>query len=317
MYKMKKLSIILVIAMCLSLFFSVSVFAASKTAINWHGVKTYATKSIQVYKNTKTTTSSGTIYNGDCITIKSYDDSSKRFNVTYPVTNGKSKGATATGYIKASVIGYNLSNYPNKTWNIAYGFDVKGYTRSSIFNKSLTFSEGTTICEFGGSGDYISVVGKVSGTYYLVYVKKSDVRKVPSMSTSKTYKITSKLNSNYVLDVDNGSKENGANIQLYKWNGTSAQVFKFNESGNKYYRITNYNSNKEVARKEANVVQWSCADVWSIAEDNNGYIIIVPASNKNICMDVTGGKVANRTNIQLYKINNTDSQRFKLVEVKK
>lgn len=312
----RKVSLILALVFMFSTFFSVNVFAANKTAMSWQGVKTYATKSMNVYKNTKTTTSSGQIYNGDCITIKSYDDTSKRFSVDYKVTSGKNKGATATGYIKASDIGYNLSNYPNKTWKVAYGFDVKGYTRSSKFDKYLTFTEGTTICEFGSSGDYMSVVGKVSGTYWLVYMKKSDVRKVPSISTSKTYKITSKLNKNYVLDVTGGSKNNGANIQLYKWNGTSAEVFKFNKDTN-YYRITNYNSNAEVARKESNVVQWSCNHVWTIAEDNDGYIIIVPSSNRNICMDVTGGKVANGTNIQLYKINNTDSQKFKLIEVEK
>lgn len=243
----------------------------------------------------------------------------KKFNVTYPVTSGKNSGATATGYIKASDIGYSLSNYPSKTWSVAYGFDVKGYTRSSKFNKCLTFTEGTTICQFGSSGDYISAVGKVSGSYWLVYVKKADVRKVPSISDSKTYKITSKLNKNYVLDVDNASKENSANIQLYKWNGTSAQVFSFdNKSNGKYYRITNYNSKKYVCRSSDNVVQWFSDDCWwYIAEDNDGYILLTPSSNKNCSMDVSGGKVANGTNIQLYKNNNTDSQKFKLIEVQK
>lgn len=315
----RKLSLILALVLMLSTLFSVNVFAASKTAVSWQGVKTYATKSIKVYKNTKTTTSSGTIFDGDCITIKSYNDSSKRFNVTYKVTSGKNKGATATGYIKASDIGYSLSSYPSKTWNVAYGFDVKGYTRSSQFNKCLTFTEGTTICQFGSSGDYMSVVGKVSGTYWLVYVKKSDVRKIPTISTSKTYKITSKLNTNYVLDVANASKDNGANIQLYKWNGTSAQVFNFDSKSNgKYYRMTNYNSRKYVCRYSDNVVQWFSDDCWwYIAEDNDGYISLVPSTNKNCCMDVAGGKVANGTNIQIYANNNTDSQKFKLVEVKK
>jgi len=184
------LSILLVCVLMLSTIFSVNILAASKTALSWKGVKTYATKSIKVYKNTTTTTSSGTIYDGDCITINSYNQSSKRFNVTYPVTTGKNKGATAIGYIKASDIGYNLSNYPSKTWEVALGFEIKGYTRSSKFNKCLTFPEGTTICQFGSNGDYISVVGKVSGAYWLVYMKKVDVRKVPSISTSKTYKLT-------------------------------------------------------------------------------------------------------------------------------
>lgn len=312
----KKVSVLMALVLMMSTIFSVNVLAASKTVMSWQGVKTYATKSIKVYKNTKTTTSSGTIDNGDCITIKNYNASSKRFNVTYPVTRGGNKGATATGYIKASDIGYSLSNYPSKTWEVATGFEIKGYTLSSKFNKCLTFSEGTTICQFGDSGDYISAVGKVSGSYWLVYVKKSDVRKVPSISTSKTYKITSKLNKNYVLDVDNASKENGANIQLYKWNGTSAQVFKFANSYGRY-KITNYNSNKQIDYYLDNVEQCSGGYHWYIAEDNSGYMVMVPVFQENYCMDVAGGKVANGTNIQLYKNNNTDSQRFKLFEVKK
>ena len=312
----RKLSKVLALFLLLSTAFSFNVFSASKTALSWSGVKTYATKSIKVYKNTKTTTSSGTIYDGDCITIKNYNNSSKRFNVNYKVTSGKNKGATATGYIKASDIGYNLSNYPNKTWEVATGFSVKGYTRSSKFNKSLTFLQKTTICEFGSTGDYISVVGKVSGTYWLVYVKKSDVRKVPSISTSKTYKITSKLNKNYVLDVAGGSKDNGVNIQLYKWNGTSAQVFNFKRVNNGHYTITNYGSGKQVVMQGSNVCQWKSASWWSIAEDNDGCLIFYYPQNK-LYLDVKGGKVGNGNNMQGYNFNNTDSQKFELAEVKK
>lgn len=314
----RKLSKVLALFLLLSTASSFNVFSASKTALSWSGVKTYATKSIKVYKNTKTTTSSGTIYDGDCITIKNYNDSSKRFNVNYKVTSGKNKGATATGYIKASDIGYNLSNYPSKTWKVAIGFDVKGYTRSAKFNKTLCFTEGTQICEFGSSGEYISVVGKVSGTYWLVYIKKSDVRKVPSISTSKTYKITSKLNKNYVLDVENGSKANGANIQLYKWNNTSAQVFSFeHDTWGDMYRIVNKKSNLFIGVYESNIYQTVTKKSWFyIAEDNSGYLILKDWKSNKV-VDVAGGKVTNGTNIQLYKNNNTDSQKFELIEVKK
>lgn len=316
--KMKrKLSLLLALVLMLSTLFSVNVLSASKTEVNWQGVKTYATKEIKVYKNTKTSSSSGKIYDGDCIIINSYDKSSKKFNVKYLVTTGKNKGATATGYIKASDIGYSLSNKAKKTWNIASGFEIKGYTLSSKFNKALTFAQGTTIYEFGSKNDYISVFGKVSGTYWLVYIKKSDVRKVPSISTSKTYRIASKLNKNYVLDVSGGSKDNGANIQLYKWNKTSAQVFKFSNAKNGAYHIANYNSKKYIICDYNNVCQWNINDSWYIAEDNDGYLIIVTTSGTGFCIDVNGGKVSNGTNIQVYKQNNTASQRFKLIEVNK
>ncbi|MGN0487220.1 MAG: RICIN domain-containing protein [Acutalibacteraceae bacterium] len=313
----KKISVILVLVLLFLTVFSVNVFAASNTVLSWSGVKTYATKSINVYKTSGTTKSSGEIDNGDCITIKSYHESSKRFVVTYTVTRGKNKGDTATGYIKASDIGYALSNKPSKIWKVAYGYDVKGYTRSSQFNKSLTFSAGTEIYEFGNSGDYISAVGKVSGTYWLVFVKKADVRKLPSISSTKTYKIASKINNNYVLDVKDGSKKANAGIQLYKWNGTSAQVFQFSlNSSNNSCWVKNYHSKMYFGIKDNNLVQnyfLFCSDFY-IAEDFDGYIMF-KHRNTGKFIDVSGGKATNGTKIQLYKFNNTASQKFKLMEV--
>ncbi len=275
----RKISIILTLVLMLSAIFSINVSAASKTAVSWSGIKTYATKSIKVYKNTKTTSSTGTIDNGDCITIKSYDKNSKRFNISYPVTRGKNKGATATGYIKAADVGYNLSYYPSKTWKVAKGFDIKGYTNSSKFNKCLTFNEGTTICEFGRKGEWISVVGKVSGSYWLMFIKKSDICKETSISSSKYYRITSKINTNYGFYVENGSKFNGANIQLHKWDKTSAQVFTFSKKSNGQYSIKNYKSKLCISVSNNNLYQSVSNDYFYIAEDDKGYITLKHPSN--------------------------------------
>lgn len=312
----KRLLSILTLSLMLVSLFCISASAASKTVFSWSNVQTYATKTIKVFKNTKTNSSSGSIYNGDCITIKNYDSSSKRFNVTYPVTTGKNKGGTATGYIKASDVGSSLSYYPNKVWNVAYGFEVKGYTRSSKFNKSVTFSGGTEIYEFGSNGEYVSAVAKKGSSYLLIYIKKSDIRKKPSISSSKKYKIVSKLNSNYVLDVANGSKNGGANVQLYKWNGTAAQKFEFKGYSDGTLDIINCNSYLQLMNSNGNVEQWITSDGnWYVAEDNDGYVLFVDCSNKNLCMDVAGGKVGNGVNIQVYSANNSNAQRFKLVAV--
>ncbi|MBQ7875704.1 MAG: RICIN domain-containing protein [Clostridia bacterium] len=316
--KKRILGIILVLIMLISIM-PLNTISVSAGTDEWKNVSFWASKSIKVYKNTKTTTSSGTIDSGDKVTIDSYHESSDRFKVTYPITRGSNKGGTGTGYIKRSDV---CKKYNSTSWTVADGFTVSAYQDKSC-KKITTIESGAKVIvvDQKSTSNMMHVIATIKGKKYLVWVKKADVRKTPNISELKTYKIASKLNTNYVLDVAGGSKDNGANIQLYKWNGTSAQVFKFNKSisnatfGTTYYRITNYNSNDEVVWKDNNVVQWSADYVWAVAEDNEGYIILVPSSKRNMCMDVAGGKVASGTNIQLYKINNTDAQRFKLIEV--
>ena len=59
-----------------------------------------------------------------------------------------------------------------------------------------------------------------------------------------TYIIKSAVNQDYVLDVEAGSKDNGANVQLYKRNDSNAQKWIIKKIDNKYYTITSVGSNK-------------------------------------------------------------------------
>lgn len=43
--------------------------------------------------------------------------------------------------------------------------------------------------------------------------------------------------SGKVLDVADGSKSAGANVQMYSWNGTDAQLWRFVSTGNGSYYI--------------------------------------------------------------------------------
>ena len=59
-----------------------------------------------------------------------------------------------------------------------------------------------------------------------------------------TYIIKSAVNQDYVIDVEAGSKNDGANIQLYKRNDTNAQKWIIKRVDSKYYTITSVGSNK-------------------------------------------------------------------------
>lgn len=59
-----------------------------------------------------------------------------------------------------------------------------------------------------------------------------------------TYIIKSAINQSYVIDVNAGSKSDGANVQLYERNNSNAQKWIIKKVDNKYYTITSVGSNK-------------------------------------------------------------------------
>lgn len=145
-----------------------------------------------------------------------------------------------------------------------------------------------------------------------------------TFSLGDYYYLQSALNSKMVIDVSGGSRNNGANIQLWEKNGSNAQLFKIERNGNGYYTFINKGSNKAMdvygayTYSGANVGQWSQngsnAQKWKLYNASgypDGYIRI-----KNRCgkyLDVSGGGTRNGTNIQIWDKNNTKSQVFKLV----
>ena len=73
-------------------------------------------------------------------------------------------------------------------------------------------------------------------TKYLSKQEKLDQLAAENKNTlaDGVYKIGNAQNSNYVLDIASGSKNNGANVQLYLSNGTTAQSFKVTHDTNGY-----------------------------------------------------------------------------------
>lgn len=138
------------------------------------------------------------------------------------------------------------------------------------------------------------------------------------------YYIESALDSNMVVDVDNASRDDGANIHLWEKNGTDAQLFRIERSGDGYYALINKGSNKaiDVYNAEnycgANVNQWSqngtSAQQWKLYNASgypDGYVCI-----KNRCgkyLDVNNAETYNGNNIHIWDKNGTKAQVFKLV----
>lgn len=138
-----------------------------------------------------------------------------------------------------------------------------------------------------------------------------------------TYTISTLLNSNYVLDVKDGSTSNGANIQLYEANDTVAQQFKVSHDSQGYVTFTNVKSgrvldlNGAIVKDAGNIQQYTSngtrAQKWIVKQDGNGYVVM-SAINPNYILDLNGGSVRNGSNIQLHSVTGSNSQRWNITK---
>lgn len=138
-----------------------------------------------------------------------------------------------------------------------------------------------------------------------------------------TYTISTLLNSNYVLDVKDGSTSNEANIQLYEANDTAAQQFKVSHDSQGYVTFTNVKSgrvldlNGAIVKDAGNIQQYTSngtrAQKWIVKQDGNGYVVM-SAINPNYILDLNGGSVRNGSNIQLHSVTGSNSQRWNITK---
>ena len=136
-----------------------------------------------------------------------------------------------------------------------------------------------------------------------------------------------------VLDVYGASMDDGGNVQLFENNGNTNKQWRMQSAGSEtkngqtvnYYKFINVNSGKALSVESStyssgvNVAQYTLRDIgdyqkWRLIPDGDGYTI-VPKPNESLALDVSGGNSGNRANIQLYEINGTDAQRWKLIKV--
>ena len=159
-----------------------------------------------------------------------------------------------------------------------------------------------------------------------IYIFKPNVSFAQNKKTLEdgTYIIKSALNENYVLDVENASTEQFANVLLYQRNNANNQKFSVKYLGDGYYTITAVHSNRllDVAnggkKPETNVWQIASngtdAQKWIIKDAGNGYYNIVSKLN-GLYLDVYGGKIKNCANIQVFTGHGRNEQKFKFEKV--
>ena len=147
--------------------------------------------------------------------------------------------------------------------------------------------------------------------------------------TNGTYEIISSMNNNKVLDIQNGSLNSGAYVQLYDWNGSVAQQYNIRKNQNGYYTIQNigsrlylgvqadWNSMQSGNRLVQGVNASSKSGQFIIARNSNGYWVIYSAWDSRFVVDLNGAKLNNENKIQMYTENNSGAQAWKLLKIGK
>lgn len=147
--------------------------------------------------------------------------------------------------------------------------------------------------------------------------------------TNGTYEIISSMNNNKVLDIQNGSLNSGAYVQLYDWNGSVAQQYNIRKNQNGYYTIQNigsrlylgvqadWNSMQSGNRLVQGVNASSKSGQFIIARNSNGYWVISSAWDSRFVVDLNGAKLNNKNKIQMYTGNGSAAQAWKLLKIGK
>lgn len=143
-----------------------------------------------------------------------------------------------------------------------------------------------------------------------------------------TYEIISSKNNNKVLDVKDGSKSNGAGIQIWDWNATAAQQYEITKNQNGYYTIknvgsglylgitANWNSMSNFNHLVQGVSSNSKAGQFIFTKNKNGNWVISSAWDHNFVVDMNNASTDNGTPIQIFTNNGSAAQSWKLLKIK-
>ncbi|MCR5700011.1 MAG: RICIN domain-containing protein [Candidatus Saccharibacteria bacterium] len=219
------------------------------------------------------------------------------------------------------------------------GASVKSTANVRVYTGNNTCAQKWRILKSGDNYTFISACshkvldlagGSIdNGTNIRIYTPNNTVAQKWNFSEvpiveSGTYSVVSGLNENKAVDIANGSKYNGANIQLYNDNGTDAQKWEISyDDKTDTYKLFNKTANKAIdvdsASREsgANVQIYSsnntCAQKWSIIKTGDKYKIYSTCSG--LALDVYGASTKNGANIWLYRDNGTDAQKWMLKQL--
>ncbi len=216
--------------------------------------------------------------------------------------------------------------------NCKIGTNIFQYEKNNTSSQQWYFKETGKKDEYNiisvRNGLYVDISGGIANkdgqNVQLYFGNNSDAQKFKlkkiSIINEDEYQIQSSLDVNKVFDIDGGSKENKAELQIWDWDKVNQQCFKLVSLDDQdTYKIIAKHSKKalEVSTQETgevwqNTEKETDAQKFVIQETGNGEYIIKSVLN-NLVLDIKDGRFANGTKIQTYEYNGTNAQKFKFV----
>lgn len=193
--------------------------------------------------------------------------------------------------------------------NSNYALDVNSASTSNGANVQLYLRNGTQAQAFKVSHDSQGFVtftninsGKVIDLDGAITKNGRNIHQYASNGTraqkwivqqsGSGYSIVSAIDTSFALDIRNGFVYSGSNIQLYKSNNTAAQQWTFNKYVTERERCDSYASQNKGCMPDG---------VYYIKNQNVGY-----------ALDVADGSLYGGANVQLYSLNRTNAQKWKI-----
>ncbi len=211
-------------------------------------------------------------------------------------------------YANKSMLEYSLNagNIPYKVW-------LAQYANEASYQGAYEF------WQYSSDGMVPGINGRVDSNFWYDAGQESYTQTL----ANGIYTIESALQQGKVVDVNGGTTDNGANIQLWSYNNKNSQKFKVMYEGDGKYSIMALCSGKYLDAENGgnlqgtNVIQYQATggdnQRWHIKEEENGYYSIISVSGK-LYLDVHNNQSGDGTNIQLWINNGGNSQRFRFIQ---
>lgn len=178
---------------------------------------------------------------------------------------------------------------------------------------------------------YVESQGEDAGNVYMNSVSGEDKQKwiltkvMPESSevfiAEGKYNFKSALGNSQVLDIKSGSKNSGANVQIFTANASEAQSFQVKKESDGWYRIQNVKSKLYLEVKDAsaeirvnlqqgNNEKYIDGQKFKFYDAGAGKVYI--KSKLGTIVDVQSGKNTPGTNVQMFKFNGANAQKWKV-----
>lgn len=185
------------------------------------------------------------------------------------------------------------------------------------------------VMEMAGSSPYVGTILRIG-----IYdgqgnerFKTSTIGITPTLYPGMIFSLSSLLNTDYVIDVSEGSSADGANIDLFTANYTDAQkitleaaegvdgqFFRLRTGASKYIAVSG-----DAAEPNANIIQDSKKDVpgqyWYPDANDDGSYTFRSALDQNYVLSIADNTGGSGTNIELYPFNGSAGQKWHLASM--